>query len=108
MLSCIAENPCLLTFEEPRNVTENNTVTLTCHTLTSCTSDPEIKAWGPLSPSLIQSKKSPKRAALSFNVTWEDDGRMFSCQTENNKDPCLIKNISLAVGCKFITRNVFY
>ncbi|XP_013130375.1 B-cell receptor CD22 isoform X1 [Oreochromis niloticus] len=93
----VAENPCLLTFEEPKNVTENNTVTLTCHTLTSCTSDPEIKALGPLSLSLIQSKKSSKRATLSFNVTLEDDGRMFSCQTENNKDPCLIRNISLTV-----------
>uniref|UniRef100_A0A3Q4MMY7 B-cell receptor CD22 n=1 Tax=Neolamprologus brichardi TaxID=32507 RepID=A0A3Q4MMY7_NEOBR len=94
----VADNPCLLTFEEPKTVTENDNVTLTCHTLTSCTSDPEIKALGPLSPSLIQSKKSPNTATLSFKVTWEDDGRMFSCQTENNTDPCLIRNISLTVG----------
>lgn len=99
-----AENPCLLTFEEPKNVTENGNVTLTCSTLSSCTSG--LKIEGP-SASLSQSKpENPKKTTLSFKVTWEDDGRMFSCQTENNTDPCLIRNISLTVGCKFITESL--
>ncbi|XP_005950371.1 B-cell receptor CD22 [Haplochromis burtoni] len=92
----VTENPCLLTFEEPKNVTENGNVTLTCSTLSSCTSG--LKIEGP-SASLSQSKpENPKKTTLSFKVTWEDDGRMFSCQTENNTDPCLIRNISLTVG----------
>ncbi|CAI5662093.1 unnamed protein product [Oreochromis niloticus] len=92
----VTENPCLLTFEEPKNVTENGNVTLTCSTLSSCTSG--LKIEGP-SASLSQSKsENPKKTTLSFKVTWEDDGHMFSCQTENNTDPCLIRSISLTVG----------
>lgn len=92
----VTENPCLLTFEEPKNVTENGNVTLTCSTSSSCTSGLKIES--PLA-SLSQSKsENPKKTTLSFKVTWEDDGRMFSCQTENNTDPCLIRNISLTVG----------
>ncbi|XP_030605296.1 B-cell receptor CD22-like [Archocentrus centrarchus] len=94
----VTENPCLLTFEGSKNVTENDTVTLTCSTSSSCPSDPEIKITsGQLSPLSTKSQKS-KETTLSFNATWEDDGSMFSCQTENNSDKCLIRNISLTVG----------
>ncbi|XP_041797521.1 B-cell receptor CD22 isoform X2 [Chelmon rostratus] len=39
----VTENPCPITFQKPPPVTQSATVTLTCSTLSSCPSNPQIK-----------------------------------------------------------------
>ncbi|XP_061885840.1 B-cell receptor CD22 [Entelurus aequoreus] len=90
----VDDNPCPITFENPSPVTEASTVTLTCSTLTSCSSQPQIWAsdW-PIKPQ----KQNGKTSTVSFTVGQQGDSRKFSCQTENNSDHYLIKNITLEV-----------
>lgn len=101
------ENPCLITFSQPPAVMTNNTVTLTCSTSISCNSDPQINTLeqGP-SPkwlsfhSIANESETTKSTNLSFTASWEDDGRVFSCQTSENKDKYLNRNVTLTVECK--------
>ncbi len=46
--------------------------------------------------------KQMKSITASFTVNWWDDGKEFSCQTQDNKDSYLIKNVSVTVECKFM------
>ncbi|KAM4579837.1 B-cell receptor CD22 [Odontesthes bonariensis] len=106
----IKENPCPITFKSPQVVTENETVTLTCSTLSSCPSCPNISILGQLpSTHLPQSDCVPqshtvstmetsKNTMYTFIASWKDDGAVFSCQMPDNKDTYLIRNISLTVN----------
>nr|XP_061839295.1 B-cell receptor CD22 [Nerophis lumbriciformis] len=90
-----SDNPCPITFENPSPVTEGSKVTLTCSTLTSCSSEPEILDFYWLRPS-VSKKQNTKTSTVSFTARQQDDSRKFSCQTENS-DHYLIKNITLEV-----------
>ncbi|XP_023186962.1 B-cell receptor CD22-like isoform X1 [Xiphophorus maculatus] len=100
----VEENPCLITFSQPPAVMTNNTVTLTCSTSISCNSDPQINTLeqGP-SPkwlrfhSIANESETTKSTNLRFTASWEDDGRMFSCQTSENKDKYLNRSVTLTV-----------
>ncbi|XP_035991120.1 B-cell receptor CD22 isoform X1 [Fundulus heteroclitus] len=100
----VQENPCLITFSQPPAVMENEKVTLTCSTLTSCHSNPHIYPLKPLSSpespnshTVSSKNESTKSTNLSFTASREDDGRVFSCQPPGNKDKYLIRNITLTV-----------
>ncbi|XP_061738824.1 B-cell receptor CD22-like [Nerophis ophidion] len=92
----VDDNPCPITFENPFPVTEASRVTLTCSTPTSCSSQPEI--WDFDWPRPIASQEqNGKTTTVSFEVDRNYDSRKFSCQTKNNSDHYLIKNITLDV-----------
>lgn len=102
-----SENPCPITFEKPPAVKESDTITLTCSTLSSCTSNPQIKDLTKLPPTrrrLMPQRMDEKlkSTAVSFTANWEDDGKEFSCQTQDNEDPHLIRKINVIVECKLM------
>ncbi|XP_029928049.1 B-cell receptor CD22-like [Myripristis murdjan] len=91
----VEENPCKITFEKPPTVKESDPVTLQCSTSSSCHSSPEIKE--------LQSHyqqdydENLKVSRVSFFTNWEDDGRMFTCQLQDEKDNCPAQSIHLTV-----------
>ncbi|XP_061573322.1 hemicentin-2 [Cololabis saira] len=98
----VVENSCPITFKGPQTVKENEMVTLTCTTLSSCPSNPQIgtsmqRPSIQMSKSLRTNAESPKSITQIFNVSWKDDGIGFSCQTADNQDKYLIRNLSLTV-----------
>ncbi|XP_010788680.1 B-cell receptor CD22 [Notothenia coriiceps] len=93
----VTENPCPITFETPPAVNETNSITLTCSTSSSCTSDLQIHPRCPNSNNQSEKDEKQKRITDTFKVTWLDDGKEFSCQTQNNPDSYLIRNISVTV-----------
>ncbi|XP_061738825.1 B-cell receptor CD22-like [Nerophis ophidion] len=90
------DNPCPITFENPSPVTEASRVTLTCSTPTSCSSQPEIWDFDWRRP-IASQEQNRKTTTVSFTVYRNYDSKKFSCQTENNSDHYLIKNITLDV-----------
>ncbi|XP_068592285.1 B-cell receptor CD22-like [Cebidichthys violaceus] len=96
----VEENPCLITFEKPPVVNESDSITLTCSTLSSCPSNPQIGGLTQLSSIPLsapqQNNGKQKSTTVSLTVIWQDDGREFSCQTDDT-DKYLIRNISLTV-----------
>lgn len=88
----VEENPCPITFETPPVVKESGRITLTCSTLSSCPSNPQIQDL--YSQQTHEEQKSTK---ASFTANWQDNGKEFSCQTENNTDKYLIRNVSITV-----------
>lgn len=105
LIFIFSENPCLITFEKPAVVKENNTVTLTCSTLSSCPSNPQIEN---STDSPLQEDTKQKTTTFKFEANWRDDGKTFSCQTQDNKDEHLIRNVSLTVECKFLNAEFIY
>ncbi|PWA20676.1 hypothetical protein CCH79_00011570, partial [Gambusia affinis] len=100
----VQENPCLITFSQPPAVMTNNTVTLTCSTSISCDSDPQINTLeqqpspkGLRSHNIVNKNETTKSTDYSFTASWEDDGRVFSCQTSGNKDKYLNRSVTLTV-----------
>uniref|UniRef100_A0A8C4GEE8 B-cell receptor CD22 n=1 Tax=Dicentrarchus labrax TaxID=13489 RepID=A0A8C4GEE8_DICLA len=97
----VTENPCPITFEKPAVVKESDMITLTCSTLHSCPLNLEIKDLTQpsltLSTNLQQPDEKQKRTKLNFTANWLDDGRNFSCQTKDNTDTYLIRNINVTV-----------
>ncbi|XP_054638688.1 B-cell receptor CD22-like isoform X4 [Dunckerocampus dactyliophorus] len=92
----VEDNPCPITFGNPSPVKENTMVTLTCSTLTSCPSRPQIGD-GRLSP-LASQRQTGMRSSFVWTAGWRDDGREFSCQTQDNTDTYLTQKITLLVG----------
>ncbi|XP_041648396.1 hemicentin-1 [Cheilinus undulatus] len=89
----VTDNLCPITFVKPGVVKENNTISLTCSTVSTCNSN--LKIEGLAEEHVTQ---LPQRSiSASFQATWQDDGRVISCQTLDNKDPYLIKNVTLTV-----------
>ncbi|XP_029308332.1 B-cell receptor CD22-like [Cottoperca gobio] len=87
----VTENPCPITFEKPPVVKESGWITLTCSTSSSCPSKPQIRG-------LTQRASTHQKSTTSsFSVSWQDDKKEFSCQTQYNKDHYLFRNISLTV-----------
>lgn len=98
-----SENQCPLTFEQPPAVFESRTLTLTCSTSSSCPSNLRIQDLTSLHPTHIpDTHPNEKRTSVSFVASWMDDGKVFSCQTQDNMDKHLIRNISISVECKFM------
>ncbi|AWO96238.1 putative B-cell receptor CD22-like [Scophthalmus maximus] len=92
------ENQCPLTFEQPPAVFESRTLTLTCSTSSSCPSNLRIQDLTSLHPTHIpDTHPNEKRTSVSFVASWMDDGKVFSCQTQDNMDKHLIRNISISV-----------
>ncbi|XP_075962786.1 B-cell receptor CD22 [Anarhichas minor] len=91
----VKENLCLITFEKPPVVNESDTINLTCSTLSLCPSSPKIGGLTQLSPTQQMNGKQ-NSTTVSFTVNWQDDGKEFSCQTDDT-DNNLIRNISLTV-----------
>ncbi|CAK6964279.1 B-cell receptor CD22 [Scomber scombrus] len=93
----VHENPCPIIFEKPPTVKENETVTLTCSTLNSCPSNPQIEGLTHLPTKSITPTESIKSTMVSFTANWMDDGKEFSCQTHDKPDRCMVRNISVVV-----------
>lgn len=103
LIFIFSENPCPITFETPPVVKESGRITLTCSTLSSCPSNPQIQDL--YSQQTHEEQKSTK---ASFTANWQDNGKEFSCQTENNTDKYLIRNVSITVECKFMNWDFIY
>ncbi|XP_071326037.1 B-cell receptor CD22 isoform X2 [Trachinotus anak] len=94
----VQENPCLLTFQKPPAVNESDTIKLTCSTLSSCSSNPQIQDFqSPPKPFSTSPHVDKKSTTIHFTASWEDDGKVFSCQTEDNTDKYFIQNITVTV-----------
>ncbi|XP_035862371.1 B-cell receptor CD22 isoform X2 [Sander lucioperca] len=94
----VIENPCPITFEKPAAVNESGMITLTCSTSSSCTSKLQIGGLTQLSPTPQQrNNEKTKSTTVTLTVNWNDDGKEFSCKTQDNEDKYLIKNISVTV-----------
>ncbi|XP_037642070.1 B-cell receptor CD22 isoform X2 [Sebastes umbrosus] len=97
----VRENPCPITFEEPPVVNESDNITLKCSTSTSCRSNLQIQDSTQMSSSLPselqQIRGEPESTTRKFTINWQDDGKKFSCQTENNEDKYLVRNITMNV-----------
>ncbi|KAK2809778.1 hypothetical protein Q5P01_000491 [Channa striata] len=94
----VTENPCLITFEKPPAVMESEQITLTCSTSSSCSSSPQIEDLsGSSSSQLLNNQPQGTRTTVSFTAHPEDDGKVFSCQTEGNTDEYRIRNITITV-----------
>ncbi|XP_022619960.1 B-cell receptor CD22-like [Seriola dumerili] len=92
------ENPCLLTFQKPPAVNESDTITLTCSTLRSCKSRPQIQDLAQSPQTQFNNvQQNEKSTTVSFTARLQDDGKEFSCQTEDNTDKYSIQNISVTV-----------
>ncbi|CAB1434170.1 unnamed protein product, partial [Pleuronectes platessa] len=94
----VTVNRCPLTFEGPAVVVESNEVTLTCNTSSSCPSRPHIQDVTQIDRTQVTgSHQDKERTTFSFTASRQDDGRVFSCQTQDNKDKYLIQNITVTV-----------
>nr|XP_019948231.1 PREDICTED: B-cell receptor CD22-like [Paralichthys olivaceus] len=95
----VKENQCLLTFNfEPTVVEENEYVTLTCSTPTSCPSNPCIQDVTQRDLGGFTGTYGKKKSSTySFMSRREDDKRVFSCKTQDNTDKYLIRNITVTV-----------
>nr|XP_046255908.1 B-cell receptor CD22 [Scatophagus argus]XP_046255909.1 B-cell receptor CD22 [Scatophagus argus] len=111
----VTENLCPITFENPPVVNESHPIKLTCSTSRSCPSHPRIENFAQLTPVSKDQKYSKdhpneplddiwKTSTVSFTARPEDDGKEFSCQTEDNKDKYLIRSITLSV--QYAPKNV--
>ncbi|XP_053700130.1 B-cell receptor CD22-like isoform X3 [Synchiropus splendidus] len=105
VLLSVQANPCLIRFEEPAPVTESRSVTLRCSTLSSCPSRPQIQPLDQRGISVQpQGDEHSRTATSNFTASWQDNGRQFSCQTQGNTDPNLIRSVTLTV--EYGPRNV--
>ncbi|XP_059195063.1 B-cell receptor CD22 [Centropristis striata] len=98
----VTANPCPITFDKPAVVVENAPVTLKCSTLSSCSSNLQIGGLEQLDPSPTSGPQPPytrnrKTTTVSFTANWQDDGKEFSCQTQDNTDTHLIRKIKTTV-----------
>ncbi|XP_060936642.1 B-cell receptor CD22-like [Limanda limanda] len=97
----VTVNRCPLTFEEPAAVVESDVVTLSCSTSSSCPSTPHIQDATQIDRTQVTgSHQDKERTTFSFTASRQDDGRVFSCQTQDNTDKYLIQNITVTVEYK--------
>ncbi|XP_055019516.1 B-cell receptor CD22-like isoform X2 [Boleophthalmus pectinirostris] len=89
-------DPCPITFNKPEPVQESQTITLTCSTPSSCSENLEIQTVPPSGLRTSQYGYSYS-ATASYRASWTDDGKEFTCQTRGNKNPQLMKKISISV-----------
>ncbi|XP_044214764.1 B-cell receptor CD22 isoform X1 [Thunnus albacares] len=94
----VDENPCLVVFETPPVVKENEKITLRCNTSSACPSNPKIE--GLLSVQLSEAPQNNgehKSTTVHFTANWKDDGKEVLCQTQDNTDKYMVRNISLII-----------
>ncbi|XP_055019524.1 B-cell receptor CD22-like isoform X4 [Boleophthalmus pectinirostris] len=101
----VTENPCAITFNKPAPVRESQTITLTCSTPRSCSKYLEIQTvpWSGVKTSQSSSSYS---AFASYRASWRDNDKEFTCQTRGNKDPQLMKKITISVEYKPKNTNI--
>ncbi|KAL0984793.1 hypothetical protein UPYG_G00146990 [Umbra pygmaea] len=93
----VEDEPCRVSVEDPPLFKEADNVTIKCSTSPSCGSYPEITGFRQtLKPSNIDKDKK-KSSEVRFQASWQDDGRVLSCQPQGNKDECMIRSIKLKV-----------
>lgn len=92
MLLIFTENRCPLTLEGQSAVRESTIVSFRCSTLASCSLMPMLSS--------VPQKETVNGADANFNASWEDDGMEISCQVQGNKDPYLIRKMTLRVECE--------
>ncbi|XP_030014116.1 B-cell receptor CD22 isoform X2 [Sphaeramia orbicularis] len=95
----VNENECLVSFNKPEAVIESGWISLICSTSSLCSSRPQIKGVTQRTNEATYSlnTRQSNRVTDAFEATWEDDGKEFSCQIENNQDKYLVRNISITV-----------
>lgn len=94
----VRENQCPMTFTGPPVVKEFQTISLSCSTLPSCPSYPQIQGLrAPESTTLQEYTNDKKISNATFEATWQDDGKEFRCQAPDNTDQHLVKKFTLTV-----------
>ncbi|XP_070822951.1 B-cell receptor CD22 [Chaetodon trifascialis] len=97
----VTENPCPITFQKPPPAVTSTRITLTCSTFSSCPSSLQIRDLTEQRSTLRsepgQGDGKTKSTTVHFTVNSQDDGKVLSCQTRDNKDPYLIQNITVTV-----------
>lgn len=92
--------------QKPPIVKEFDQIEFTCSTLNSCPSKLQIQE--STQPPFLLGNPERGSNVHSLTATWQDDGKTYSCQTEENKDPYLIQNITLNVECKLMNGEFIY
>lgn len=98
------DNLCPITLDIQPVIKEFTTLDLHCSTSTSCPSRLQLQLFGKPDETLTFNKNNTKTTVAKLNASWNDDGREISCQTENNRDPYLIRRINLTVECELKSR----
>ncbi|XP_076832933.1 B-cell receptor CD22 [Brachyhypopomus gauderio] len=92
----VKDNPCKVSIEPSGRVKEGDNVTLRCLTSEHCEHQP---TWvKPVRNEMTYTTEGGKGiSSLTFNASWMDDRRTFSCRLANNEDDCQSRNVTLEV-----------
>uniref|UniRef100_A0A3B1J8M6 B-cell receptor CD22 n=1 Tax=Astyanax mexicanus TaxID=7994 RepID=A0A3B1J8M6_ASTMX len=104
----VKDNPCKVHIEpeDKQMLTEGNNVSLRCSTSAQCSHHPEwykviservSEPMEVITNPETQDEGWNKITELKLSVTWEDNGRSFSCRPAGSKDDCQARNITLEV-----------
>nr|XP_046169495.1 B-cell receptor CD22 isoform X1 [Oncorhynchus gorbuscha] len=95
----VEDDPCQVRVQKLNNSTviESAPVTFRCFTSGACGSHPEFTGLGQTVMPVHTSEGNRASSAVSFNASWQDDGRVLSCQPQGTKDQCVSKSIKLTV-----------
>ncbi|XP_071240564.1 B-cell receptor CD22 isoform X3 [Salvelinus alpinus] len=95
----VEDDPCQVRVQKlkPSTVKESEPVTIRCFTSGACGSHPEFTGLGQTVMPVHTYEDNRRSSAFSFNASWQDDGRVLSCQPQGTKDQCVRKSIELTV-----------
>ncbi|KAG9264950.1 B-cell receptor CD22-like [Astyanax mexicanus] len=107
----VKDNPCKVHIEseDKKMLREGNNVSLWCSTSAQCSHHPEwykviservSEPMEVITNPETQDEGWNKITELKLSVTWEDNGRSFSCRPAGSKDDCQARNITLEVEYK--------
>lgn len=99
------DNLCPITLGKQPVIKEFATLDLHCSTLTSCPSRLQLQLLGKPAETRTFDENNRTTTVAKLNASWNDDGREISCQTENNRDPYLIRRTNLTVECELKNRD---
>ncbi|XP_029593421.1 B-cell receptor CD22 isoform X2 [Salmo trutta] len=95
----VEDDPCRVRVEklDTSTVKESEPVTIRCFTSRACGSHPEFTGLGQTVMPVHTYEGNRASIAVSFNASWQDDGRVLSCQPQGTKDQCMSKSVKLTV-----------
>uniref|UniRef100_A0A4W5RNG8 B-cell receptor CD22 n=1 Tax=Hucho hucho TaxID=62062 RepID=A0A4W5RNG8_9TELE len=95
----VEADPCQVRVQKlsPSKVKESEPVTIRCFTSRACGSHPEFTGLRQTVTPVHTNEGNRTSSAVSFKASWQDDGRVLSCQPQGTKDQCVRKSIELTV-----------
>uniref|UniRef100_A0A3Q3JR54 B-cell receptor CD22 n=1 Tax=Monopterus albus TaxID=43700 RepID=A0A3Q3JR54_MONAL len=96
----VTENPCLITFNKPSVIKESDNVELTCSTLSSCPSNPQIEDLTQLTSTRVSDTQQHNETPKS---TRPEDRGSYTCKASNAVGFRTSEPLTVDVQCKFHT-----